>query len=616
MSPGGRIKDSDVEAVRERTDIVQLISEYVPLKKSGREFRGPCPFHQEKDPSFYVNPAKGVYFCFGCKASGGTFNFVMQMEGLKFGEAVERLADRIGYQITYEAASPVDMEKRTLRDRVFRLNQTAADYFHYLLCERPEGREALDYLTGRGFEDAVREQFHLGFAPQGWDNLTGFLLKKGFNEKEMVTAGLVKERGSGQKGSGRGVYDMFRNRVMFPIHDHRGRVVAFGGRRMPGEASEGEPKYINSPETPVYRKGHILYGLHQARAAIQDAGAAVVVEGYTDLLALCQAGLKEVVATLGTALSDNHFDLLNRFCDSVYLAFDADRAGVEAAQRPLEFFNRFRMEVFIISLPEGEDPASLVEKGGADAFLALKEKAEPLLEFSVRRIIQGCDSSTPMGRRRAMEACVPVLAKISGDDMRPVRDDLVRKIGGWLDMPQETVEVFMREASRISKRPMTAQDAMRAPAMWEKVEKEALRVLLHDPEALIEHQYMDSDYFTDKSNKEIFNMLKEIAVGDEELLDTEFNAVIGRMVDGIEDGALRSRVTRLLIEPPPLGDPDDEDKVFDRLSYVFFKRQMRIIEVEMSRVNKKLEPRKYDSLWRQLIELNQVIKEQFPYDHS
>ncbi|MBK5092640.1 MAG: DNA primase [Actinobacteria bacterium] len=614
MSPGGRIKDSDIDAVRERTDIVRMISEYVPLKKSGREYRGPCPFHQEKDPSFYVNPAKGVYFCFGCKASGGVFNFVMQVEGLKFNDAVERLADSIGYQLSYETVSPDDMKRRTERDRLYTLNQTAADYFHYLLTETENGKKALSYLKGRGLEDGVIDTFHLGFAPDGWDNLSAFLAKKGYSEREMVTAGVAKERPRGKK-DGRGVYDIFRSRIIFPIMDHRGRVVAFGGRRMEEKAEQGEPKYLNSPETPVYRKGRTLYGFYQTRAAIQDAAEAVVVEGYTDLLALWQAGVAPAVATLGTAMTENHFELLNRFCDRVYLAFDADRAGVDAALRPLEFWNRFKIEVMVITLPDGEDPASLVEKGGAPAFREFQDRAEPLLDFAARKKIEGCDTSTPLGRRRAMEGCVPIIAKVSSEDMRPVRNDLLRKVAGQLDMPLETVEVYMREASRLSGRPAERGAGLEVPAMWQKVEKEALRVLLHDPEALIKHQYLDSEYFSDESYKNIFEKLKEISVYDEDILRVDFNSIISRLVDGIEDERLRSRLTELLIEPPPQSNPGYEDKVLDRLSYLFFKKRMSRIEFEMTRVNKELEPKKYDALCNQLLELDQVIKEQFPYDH-
>jgi DNA primase len=612
LSNGGRIKKSDVDAVRDRTDIVQLISEFIPLKKTGREFRGPCPFHQEKDPSFYVNPAKGVYYCHGCKASGGAFQFVMAHEGLSFNEAVERLADRIGYRVSYESMSPGETRAQSLKERLYRLNQTAADYYQHVLKETPEGKTALEYLTSRGLDRSTVDEFHLGFAPGAWSAVGPFLSKKGFSEAEIVTAGLGRQREGGQKGA-RGIYDVFRNRVVFPILDHRGRVVAFGGRIMPG-ASSDQPKYLNSPETPIYKKGHTLYGLYQARAAVQDTEEAIVVEGYTDLLALVQAGIKSVVATLGTALTEYHFDLLHRFCERVYLAFDADRAGRDAALRPLEFFARFGMDVLVVSLPEGQDPASLVEGDGAEQFTALLQKAETLPDFAARQAIQKCDTSTVMGRRKAMQSCVPVLAQISGEDMRPVRNDLVRKIGGWLDMPRETVDFYMREALRVSSRG-TRAGAGPAMGMGDKVEREALRLLLHDPDALLENQYLDADYFTDENNKKIFEMLKDISGSDEEDLHAGYDTIIGRFIEGIEDNALRARVTKLSMETPPECDPVYSDKVFDRLSYVFYKRQMAQLELQIKSVDKRLEPKKYDALCDQLLDLDRLIKEQFPYDH-
>ena len=615
MSPG-RIRKSDIDTVRERTDIVQFISEYVPLKKSGRQFRGPCPFHKEKDPSFYVDPAKGVFHCFGCKVGGNVFDFVEKADSLAFGEAVERLADRIGYQLSYDVSSEAEQKGRMEKDRLFKLNQTATDYYQYMLRETEPGRNARRYLSQRGFGDKIVDEFCLGFSPPGWENLVGFLAKKGFSDRDIVAVGLGRER-SAARADGRGIYDVFRNRVMFPILDHRGRPVAFGGRAMPDSQAENEPKYMNSPETPIYRKGHTLYGYYQARGAIQDSREVVVVEGYTDLLALRQSGIAGVVATLGTALTENHFDLLARVCDNVYLGFDADRAGMDAARRALEFWNRFRLEVFVVILPTGEDPASLVEKGGADEFTRYKEKAETLLDFSVRKVIEGCDTSTAMGRQRAMAACVPVISKVSSDELRPVRNELVRKVGGLLDMPEETVEVYMRQAVKKAPGPgVRAEPGARAPAMWDKVEREALHVLIHNPGALVEQIYLDDEYFTDPGNKKIFEMLKEFPVCDEEDLQAEFDSFVRGMLERLEDEDLRGRVTSLIVEPPPEGVQGYEHKVFETLKLNFFKREKRRVEFEISKVNPKLEPKKYESICARLLEIQQVIREQFPYDHN
>ncbi|MDD5748192.1 MAG: DNA primase [Actinomycetota bacterium] len=609
----GRIRDSDIDAVRERTDIVQLISEYIPLKKSGREFRGPCPFHQEKEPSFYVNPAKGVYYCFGCQASGGVFNFIMKMEGLKFNEAVEKLADRIGYSLTYERLRPEEESRKNEREKLFNLNQTAAEYFHYLLVESPKGKKALEYLEKRGIKKETIGEFFLGFAPEGWHNVSNFLSKKGFTAEELVLAGLSRKR---EQADGGGIYDIFRNRLIFPIHDLRGRVIAFGGRVLEETRERHEPKYLNSPETPVYRKSRTLYGLHQARPHIQNSKEVVIVEGYTDLLALYQAGMKNVVATLGTALTPGHFELLNRFSEKAYLAFDADRAGQEAAQRPLEFCGRFSLEVLVVKMPEGEDPASLVEKEGLKEFENSVRRAVSIFEFSAEKAIEEFDLVTPAARMKALAACVPIFERISGPRDMPIFNDLVRKVGTMLEMPDETVRVFTRDALKGVQVGGRSGATSRAPLIAEKVEREALRLLLHNSEQLIEHQYLEPEYFQDEENRKIFEMLKEIMFFDEKILRAEYDSIVGRLMEEIEDENLRAHAGRLLVEPPPETEPGLEGEVFDRLSYAYFKREERKIEEELRACDKKLEPKRYDELFRRLVEYDRVIKELFPYDHG
>ena len=611
MAPG-RIKDSDLEAVRERTDIVKLISEFVPLKKAGREFRGPCPFHKEKDPSFYVSPTKGVYHCYGCNASGNAITFLMQLENLEFTEAVERLADRLGIRLARVAASPEESRKRDQKDKLFKLNESAADFFRHQLLESVTGSPALEYLDGRGIDKAIVDEFKLGFAPPGWEGLTSFLKKKGFSEPDIVRAGLGRER---RQGSGStGIFDMFRNRVMFPIVDHMGRVVAFGGRAMPGV--EGEPKYINSPETPVYRKGYVLYGYYQSRAAMQDERAAVVVEGYTDLLSLWRSGIRNVVAPLGTALTEHHFELMARSAERVYLAFDSDRAGMEAAARALELFSRFKMEIFVVRLPEGQDPASMVESGDAEGFREALQSAQSLFDFACERTISRYDVSTPLGRRKAMEACLPVLEKVSSDDMRGVLNDLVRKLSGWLDMPEESVKFFLAEARRPAPKTSRGGVERMATGMSDKVETEALALLLQDPGMLADHQYLDADYFMNPNNKKIIEMLKDIPVGAEEMEQAEHEGTIGRLIEDIDDAALRATITRMFMEPLPPGETGQAEKVFDSLSRRFYERKIRQIKLDISKVDKKREPKKYEALCDRLLELDRIIKEQFPFDHS
>ncbi|MDD5448260.1 MAG: DNA primase [Actinomycetota bacterium] len=610
--PGGKIRNSDIEAVRERTDMVHLVSEYVPLKKSGKEFRGPCPFHKEKDPSFYVNPAKGVYYCFGCKASGGVFNFLMQMEGLNFTEAVEKLAERIGYQLTYEKSSPAEEKERSQRERLLQLNKMASDYYYYVLLNTEEGKKAVDYLAGRGFAREIIDEFHLGFAPSGWENACKFLSGKGFSEQELLKAGLGVRR----QGKGNTIHDFFRSRVIFPILDVRGRVIAFGGRSMPSSTSEEGPKYLNSPETPVYRKSGTLYGLYQTRESIQGSRQAVVVEGYTDLLGLWSAGIKNVVATLGTALTEEHFRLLSRYSDRVYLAFDADKAGVDAAMRTTSFFGKFGLDIFVVRMPPGEDPASLVQKVGPAEIAKLVENAISLLDFALEKTLEEHDISNSIGRRRAMMACLPIFARVSGEEFRQLRDELTCKLGGILDLPTETIEVFLREAKTSSGRDVRkGENALPPVLMSEKVENEALRVLLANPQALLDHLFLDEDFFTSEENRKILGMLKELPIDDEKKIRTRYDSLISSMVERIEDKNLRAKVSSLLIEPAPQRGTGGEE-VFERLRYLFFKRQKAKLELEVRRVNKKIEPKKYEALCNELFEIGRIMKEEFPYDHS
>ena len=603
----GRIKSEDIDEVRERNDIVEVVSSYVRLKKTGSKFKGLCPFHQEKDPSFTVDPAKQLFYCFGCREGGNVFTFIQKKEGLEFRESVEKLADRVGYRLTYLRMTTGERERVSLKDGLHRLNRLAAEYYHYLLMEDDRGKMAREYLAERGLGEETRKQFKLGLALSGWENFCEFARKKGFNDKDIITGGLGVKR-----EDGRSVYDRFRQRIIFPIHDIQGRVVAFGGRIL----GEGTPKYLNSPETPVYVKGKILYGLYQAKSDISSQGEAILVEGYTDLLVLHQAGIKGVVASLGTALTENHFGLVNRFADRLYLCFDADAAGLEAALRPLEFFTRFSLEVFVISLPGGEDPASLVEEGGAEAFLGLKEKAESLLDFSVKRLISKRDTGSPMSRKRALEDVAPVVARLKGAEYKPIRDDIVCKICEWLDMDGDTVEVILREASRA--RSAGARREVSVAPRLERVEEEALRVLVHDERVLREHlAYLEEDFFTTEERKNLINLLRELVVADNDDDREKPGSLVQRLIDMAESESMRNLVAGLAAEPPPPGSLERAEEIFQKLQYLFLKKRIKSLEEELARVNKEIEPKKYDAICDELMKLVQLVKIAYSvFDHS
>lgn len=423
-----RIPEHIVDEVRLRNDIVDIVSEFVPLKKRGKNFFGMCPFHQEKAPSFSVNQEKQIFHCFGCGKGGNVFTFLMEYEKLSFWEALKYLAKRA--HITLPTTG-VDSKQQAESDSLFHANQVAATYYHKVLLETKTGAKALQYLKERGFSQETMKAFLMGYAPPGWESLLTMGRKKSISPDVLRKAGLVIPR---EKGGG--YYDRFRDRVIFPIVNLTGKVVAFGGRIL--TESEEQPKYINSPETPVYNKGKTLYGLFQARSALRETDRAVVVEGYTDLISLFQAGIQNVVASSGTAFTPDHARLIGRYTKNVLLLFDADAAGAEAALRGVETLLENGLDVDIVSLPAGTDPDSFVKKKGKAALLDLCDKADTFVDFIVRRTSESQDMSTVKGKAQAVETIVTVLAKI--------RDEVKRSL--WIKTVSERLDVDERILQR------------------------------------------------------------------------------------------------------------------------------------------------------------------------
>lgn len=407
--------DEVKEEIKRRIDIVELVSQYVPLQRAGRRFGARCPFHQEKTPSFYVDPERGHWKCFGCGAYGDIFSFVMQVEGLTFPEAAERLAEKAGVEW-----KPKPGAERTGRERqtIQKANEAAADFFRHNL-ESPQGGHAREYLQSRGITPQSVLDFRLGLALPGWDNLVKHLAGQGFNETLLQQAGLAKPRPNG------GVYDVFRNRLIFPIVDVSGRVVAFGGRALDPE----EPaKYLNSPETALFKKGATFYGLNLARTAITESKTALVVEGYIDVIALVQAGFSNTLACLGTATTPEHLRLLSRYAENVIFVFDGDAAGMRAALRNISVFEGSNTNCRIAVLPPGQDPDDCIRTGGAVAFQACLDAAVSFPEYQIRMGFGQYDLSDADGRLRAAREAVDVLLKV-GDSTR--RAELVDRVADW-----------------------------------------------------------------------------------------------------------------------------------------------------------------------------------------
>jgi len=409
-----RIKPESVEAVKTAVDMIDLVSGRTQLRKSGVEWRGRCPFHDERTPSFWVDPIKKVYYCFGCQAKGDAIGFVRETEALDYRAAVEWLAERYGVQLEFEEESPEADRRRRERERLLKLLDDAAGFYERYLWDSGEAEAARSYLAGRGIDTETAKAFRLGFAPLAADRVAGAATGKGFSRAELERAGLLGRSG-----------DRFRQRLMFPLADGRGRVRGFGARQMPGGRP---PKYLNSQDGPVFRKSEILYGLDRARHAIAQAGEAIVVEGYTDVLMLHQVGVARCVASMGTALTEQQVAELRRLCSTVLLAFDADAAGAEATLRGMELALKAGLAVRVVSLPAGQDPADLAA-GDPVAFERALADAEGYLTHRVRLALEAGGSRDDRYER------VRMLLVEAGPSVE--RDELVRLVSDRLQLSDD-----------------------------------------------------------------------------------------------------------------------------------------------------------------------------------
>jgi DNA primase len=417
------ISNESLERVKGAADIVEVVSAHTDLRRQGARYVGLCPFHEERTPSFSVEPTEKLYHCFGCGVGGDVIKFVEEKDGLSFTEAVEMLADRYGVELEREQEDPRAEAKRQRRRRLEQLLERSAAFYSNYLWESEEAGKARDYLLQRGLREEVLRAFGVGFAPSAWDKILVRGQQAGFSVEELRAVGLA------QRGRSGGEYDRFRERIMFPIRDRRGRVLGFGGRAM---RSDQGAKYVNTAETVFFHKSQILYGVDQAKAAVAKAGRAVVVEGYTDVLALHQAGIEEAVGVMGTAITPDQVGALSGMVEEVVLALDADSAGQEAMLRAQRVAAGRRMRLRVAAMPAGEDPAEMMAaEGGAERFRELLEDAEELTAFQVRLVLDRTDTSSPTERDRALAEVAPVLAGM-GETVS--RDELIRKVAEQLDL--------------------------------------------------------------------------------------------------------------------------------------------------------------------------------------
>ncbi len=426
----GLISDDVINQIRDRVDIAEVVGHHVALTRAGQNLKGLCPFHQEKSPSFTVSASRQIFHCFGCGAGGNVYTFLMKLTGAGFPEIVRDLGRKVGVDVPESAGGQPSRERAQLA-RLEQLNTAASAWYQRMLMDEG-GAPARAYLDGRGIQPDTMKQFQMGYAPPEWDALTKAMLKAGFAPADLVVAGLSIPRDqSGQQRSAlAGYYDRFRSRVMFPILDLRKRVVAFGGRML----GEGMPKYLNSPETPLFQKGQTLFAMDAAREAAGQHNTLIIVEGYFDAIALHQAGIRHAVATLGTSLTAEHITIIRRFASNVVLLFDPDQAGVRAALRTLDLFVNSGLGVKVVSLPQGDDPDTYVRQHGADGFTALHQSAPTLLDFAVEQSLRTAESGTIEDRIRAVDAVLRILQKSA----HPIeREERIRLVAERLGLNQQ-----------------------------------------------------------------------------------------------------------------------------------------------------------------------------------
>ena len=434
----GLIPQSFIDDLLNRTDIVDVVSSRVQMKKAGKNYTACCPFHKEKTPSFSVSPDKQFYYCFGCGAGGNALGFIMDHDNLDFPQAVEELAKAAGMEIPREESGRPHKPRQPTDSPLYPLLTAAADFYRQALKSHPARKAAVEYLKGRGLTGEIARDFGLGFAPPGWDNLYKHLSSDTLQQKAMIDAGLLVENAETGKR-----YDRFRDRVMFPIRDSRGRIIAFGGRVL----GDDKPKYLNSPETPVFHKGQELYGLFEARKFNRSLDEIIVVEGYMDVIALAQQGLRNAVATLGTATSEEHMKRLFRVVPSVLFCFDGDQAGRNAAWRALEAtlpcLQDGRRARFLF-LPEGEDPDTLVRSEGTDAFKArINQHAQPLADYFFQQLTEEADPRSLEGKAHMATLAAPLIDKVPGANLRTLMRQRLSEITG---LTSETVSQLAQSA--------------------------------------------------------------------------------------------------------------------------------------------------------------------------
>ncbi len=597
----GRIPDSDIARVRELSPVADIISEHVTLKSAGGgSLKGLCPFHDERSPSFNVTPARGFWHCFGCGEGGDVISFVQKVDQLSFTEAVERLAARANYELHYEQGGSAPRAQAGQRSRLVEAHRLAAEFYAEQLttAEAVIGR---NFLDERGFDSAAASHFGVGYAPNGWEHLVKYLRGRGYSDEELATAGLASR---GQ----RGVIDRFRGRLVWPIRDVTGDVVGFGARRLRDD--DDGPKYLNTPETPLYKKSQVLYGIDLAKREMAKARQAVVVEGYTDVMACHLAGVTTAVATCGTAFGDEHVRVLRRllldsaeYAGEVIFTFDGDAPGQKAALRAFESDQKFVTHTFVAISPDNMDPCDLRIAKGDAAVRDLVARRQPLFEFAIRSVLAGFDLEIPEGRVGALERTMPLVASIKDTSLR---DEYARRLAGWVGAPDElgVLERVRRLAGTSSGRPSRSvavdRPDPRDPTL--QVEREALKLAIQRP-ALLGPAFdaLDPLAFTAVAYAEVRDALaKAGGTGSTAGGESWVTAVIEAAIDD----RVRALVTELVVEAVLVAGEPDERYAGAQLAQLRVRaldRQIAEVKSRLQRLNPVEQTTDYNRLFGDLV---------------
>ena len=623
------LKEGEVEELKSKTDIYGIVSSYVKLKKTGRSYTGLCPFHKEKTPSFTVDTSKQLYHCFGCGEGGDVINFVEKIENMEFVEAVEFLAKKIGYTLKYNY-SGFSKESSKSKDRLIELNEQAKKYFNFILFKSKKSLSSLNYLKNRGFTEDTLNEFEVGYSPDSWNDFSDFARKRGYKQEELVKCGLAIES---KKGAGK-IYDRFRGRIMFPIQDIVGKTIGFGGRIIQQSSKTGgeKAKYINTPETRLYSKGKNIYRLFQAKNKIVEKDEALIVEGYTDVMALHQSGIKNAVASLGTALTPDQIKVLGRFTKNIVLVFDSDTAGMNASLKGIERLREYNekldlyyennLNIRVSVLEEGYDPADYIFKRGKEDFIKRIEDSPTIIDFTIDAIIKRYDIGDLAGKLKASDHLIRFISTLSSGI---IQEECIKRVAQKLNLKESLLmeEMLKRQFDSRNKIVNRGRDENTGKKEYrdenivplKRIEVEALKLIINGPGNKID-EFLDlgPDYFRFEDTRQLYLIIRnEVARAKED--NKKINFPIKITSGTVENEDVRKLYNNIIFSEPHYTNQDIDlvtSEIINNLKQVRISEEIEDIRTKMMEYEKNknagVEKKddtssKYDELYQRLVEL-------------